>query len=260
MKKYKEIFDVFTNDFKIIEISEDNTYQPNAMTFCSCGKCFDKTKIAQEIQPPNRSVREPQFPENQPPAPPQQNRPPLMQPPAPPQTNQPPRPTPPPQNPPQQNFPRPEPPRPVPPPPPMPSRPSIPAGNRAVRLTEEIYYGLGNLQNFYTQLAQTSPVEYQNTFNSFANETIILRGAVAEIYRTLTGRTIPPFSPFYQQQTPSGDFCIDLRTAKNLLASLSNSVLNLIRLVDIDSINRQLIIISVTLNNQTNFLNSIPPC
>ena len=157
--------------------------------------------------------------------------------------------------PPQQPLPQPIPPKP-PLTPPRPQQPSV--SKRVVGLVVEIYYELGNLRSLYNQLAGFAPRENDVTLlNSYANEVLVLQGAMNEIHKTLTGEILPPTSNLYLTPVLTGDYCTDLNTTYKFIVNLNSKVLRLIRIIDISSINRQLAIISATLNNQINVLNSL---
>lgn len=301
-KDYIEVFDVYTNDYKLVEKpKENNNYnksvrsrnnyslffrKPFSNRFCNKtnGKVENALSISnnyennnnkeennkvyykkeqekqlnnlinpnsisdtqppvQEIQQPNNLV-ENNFQE--------QPQPQLIQPPQ--QTPQQPK-----QNssqqPPQQPLPQPIPPKP-PLTPPRPQQPSV--SKRVVDLVVEIYYELGNLRSLYNQLAGFAPRENDVTLlNSYANEVLVLQGAMNEIHKTLTGEILPPTSNLYLTPVLTGDYCTDLNTTYKFIVNLNSKVLRLIRIIDISSINRQLAIISATLNNQINVLNSL---
>jgi len=143
--------------------------------------------------------------------------------------------------------------------PPFQPRPIVPpASNRAFLLLTELYYELGNLQSLYSQIATYAPdVNASSQLNAYANEVFILRQAVFEIYRTLTGRILPPASGRYLSPILTGDYCTDLGITYNLASAITTILLQLIRIIDVNSINRQLAIISATINNQMNGLNNL---
>ena len=195
---------------------------------------------------------------------------PTFPPPTPPSTipvPQPPSPIPPPARPPISPTPTPRPPmQPTPPaprppmqstPPPRPPMPQ-PASNRAILLLTELYYDLGNLRILYLQVATYAPdINSANQLNTYANEIFILRQTILEIYRTLTGRTLPPTSNIYLTPFLTGDYCTDLGIIYNFTSSISTIILQLLRIIDINTINRQLTIILVTINNQMIGLNNL---
>ena len=326
-KDYIEVFDVYTNDYKLVEKpKENNNYnksvrsrnnyslffrKPFSNRFCNKtnGKAENALSISnnyennnnkeennkvyykkeqekqlnnlidpnsisdtqppvQEIQQPNNLVEnnfqeqpQPQLiqPPQQTPQQPKQNSP--QQPPQ--QTPQQPKqnsPQQPPQQPPQQQPPQQPLPQPIPPKPPLtPPRPQQPSvSKRVVDLVVEIYYELGILRSLYNQLAGFAPRENDVTLlNSYANEVLVLQGAMNEIHKTLTGKILPPTSNLYLTPVLTGDYCTDLNTTYKFIVNLNSKVLRLIRIIDISSINRQLAIISATLNNQINVLNSL---
>ncbi|MDD4686311.1 MAG: hypothetical protein PHI76_03425 [Clostridia bacterium] len=143
--------------------------------------------------------------------------------------------------------------------PPFQPRPIVPpASNRAFLLLTELYYELGNLQSLYMQIATYAPdVNASSQLNAYANEVFILNQAVFEIYRTLTGRILPPTSNRYPTPILTGDYCTDLGIAYNLASSISTIILQLIRIIDVNNINRQLVIISATINNQMSGINNL---
>lgn len=133
-----------------------------------------------------------------------------------------------------------------------------PASNRAISLLTELYYNLGNLQILYLQLATYAPdINSANQLNTYANEVFILRQTVLEIYRTLTGRTLPPTSNRYLIPVLTGNYCTDLGTVYGFASSISALILQLLRIIDINTINRQLTIILATINNQLIGLNNL---
>lgn len=156
--------------------------------------------------------------------------------------------------------PRPRPPAPRPPfvPTPPVFPPFPPASNRAILLFTQLYYELGNLQILYLQLAGYAPdVNSASQLNGYANEVLILRQSVLQIYRTLTGRTLPATSSRFLPPVLTGDYCTDLGIVYSYANSISSNLLQLIRIVDINNINRQLSIILATMNNQIIGLNNL---
>lgn len=136
--------------------------------------------------------------------------------------------------------------------------PFPPASNRAILLLTQLYYDLGNLQFLYLQLASYTPdVNSASQLNTYANEVLILRQTVLEIYRTLTGRTLLPTSSRYLAPALTGDYCTDLGIVYNFASSISSVILQLLRIIDINTINRQLTIILATINNQLIGLNNL---
>ena len=235
-EKYIEVYDSFINDYKLVEkapqaksLSQSSFRTP----FCFRGRNREKQSVNNQGELPESERRQRDF--QQPSQPP--NIPPLSRP-RPPELPRPPEPM------------RPQPPRPLPPPP--------PAGNRTTRLVRELYYKLGNLELLYSQLSASAPSQEESTqLSSYANETLILQNAMAEIYRTLTGRAINIPNRDFPLPVLTGEYCPDLTTTYNYLSNISTEILRLIRIVDINSINRQLIIISTTITNQLNGLNNI---
>ena len=137
-------------------------------------------------------------------------------------------------------------------PPNMPPRPPYPEFNYAVFLSRRVYWQLATLIDLYENLRSYNL--NPTTFNNLISQTELLRVTMYNIYRRLSGNNLI-FGA--KDNIPlTGDFCSDLQTTYNYLTELNTNLFYLQRLVDINDINRQLIISLTVITNQLNTLNS----
>lgn len=140
-----------------------------------------------------------------------------------------------------------------------PARPSnpqpMPPANASVVLARNAYNKLITLNALYQSLAINNP-ENADLFNDLASETAILQATMLSIYQNLTGNN---FIPAQNQTAPvlSGNLCKDLIITQNLLQNIIDTVISLQRSVNVQSIDRQLAIITATLFSQKNKLSSL---
>lgn len=138
-------------------------------------------------------------------------------------------------------------------PPRPPQFPSFP-GRQPVELSRDIYNKLNILTMLYQNLLNFN-TDYDAQFQEMISELRIVTFAMLRIYQDLSGRQNIPIQ---NQRIPSFDnFCQGVTVASNYLRGIMFDVRNLQRLTDIQSIDRQLIIINFTLQAQQSQLQQI---
>ena len=139
------------------------------------------------------------------------------------------------------------PPRPIFPPwrPPSPPAPP-PRPNPAVRLSREIYQNLDVLIRVYRDLQRYDGADVEE-IRALENQTLIMRATMGNIYRTLSGNTLLP--PSIDSLNLDENYCVALSQTRDLVDEISNDMLNLMRLVSISSVDRQLLILNATLSS-----------
>lgn len=151
------------------------------------------------------------------------------------------------QRPPQPNRP---PPRPTPPPRPVPPPPA----NQAVRLSRDIYNDLDALVNAYSDLIELDDHGSQRLEN-LRSQTLIMRATMGNIYRTLSGNPLPPFENRKLKLTDN--YCASLKIVADFIDEIIDKMINLMRLVAIPAIDRQLLILNATLSSQQRALTNL---
>ena len=148
-------------------------------------------------------------------------------------------------------------PQPSPTPPQQPPQPTqaYPTANQSVALARDSYNQLKILNSLYQSLAVS---DCRNTalYNDLISQTDILISTVLSIYQLLSGTT---FVPEQNQKSPklTGENCIDRKLTEAYIQEVLNTILNLQRSVNVDNIDRQLMIISTTLLSQRSQLISL---
>ena len=132
------------------------------------------------------------------------------------------------------------PPRPDPPPPP-------PVTNPAANLSGEIYNDLDTLLLAYRDLQEYADVD-KELFSNFENQTLILRTTMGNIYRALSSNALPPLNK--NRLKLEENLCANYNKVANFAGDVSDKVVDLLGLVNISSIDRQLWIINATLISQ----------
>ncbi len=133
--------------------------------------------------------------------------------------------------------------------------PHMPAPNSSVAIARNAYNRLATLDSLYQTMAVTYP-ENAELFNDLANETAILQATMLTIYQTLSGNNFLPAQE-HNKPTISGNLCSDLITIQNYLQNTIDTVIALQRSVNVQSIDRQLAIITATLFSQKGRLSSL---
>ena len=130
-----------------------------------------------------------------------------------------------------------------------PNNPSHPPykPNYAVKLSREIYNDFDVLIKAYKDLLKISN-EDELKINNLENQMLILKATMGNIYRTLSGNTLPPLSG--QKIDLKDNYCASLYIIAEYLEFTNEKVIKLMQAVSIQSIDRQLFIINATLNTQ----------
>ena len=221
-KNLKVVFDEISQEYVVTdalsESSLNSSAKKNAKPFSFLTKLFSQQQNQSQEEQPDPVQR-----------PPQPNRPPLPQSPPPPRPL-PPRPTPPP--------------RPVPPPP----------ANHAVRLSRDIYNDLDALVNAYSDLIELDDRDSQRLEN-LRSQTLIMRATMGNIYRTLSGNPLPPFENRKLKLTDN--YCASLKNVADFIDEIIDKMINLMRLVAIPAIDRQLLILNAALSSQQRALTNL---
>lgn len=154
--------------------------------------------------------------------------------------------------------PRPQPmPQPMPQPPAQRRRPSFPLpppGPRAVRLAADIYRQVRALENTYEQLARIAPRNQVDQIQRMQRETRLLAIPALNIYIALSGNVALGLSRPPSSDLPN-NYCAALRITFNRASNLNDDIVALQRLVNIPSIDRQLIIMGSVLQRQLTTMN-----
>lgn len=132
--------------------------------------------------------------------------------------------------------------------PPMPPQnPPFPNQQQPVELSRNIYNKLNILNMLYQDL-QNFNTSYNEQFRDMISELRIITFAMLRIYQDLSGRQNVPIQ---NQRKPNfGSFYQGVVVTSNYLRSIMFDVRNLQRMVDVQNIDRQLIIINFTLQAQ----------
>lgn len=138
-------------------------------------------------------------------------------------------------------------------PPHSPSRPQLP--NSPVVISRNLYNRLLVLGSLYETMASFYP-QNRELFDSLYNETLVLQSTMLMIYQSLSGNN---FRPEQNRNTPTltSNLCQDLIIVQNYLQETIDLTLSLQRAVNVQSIDRQLIIIYATLISQKSKLSSL---
>lgn len=140
--------------------------------------------------------------------------------------------------------------------PPMSPRPPRPPvdSNPAVRVSRQIYNDLDMLVKAYRFLRQLDN-RNARTLENLESQARIMRSTMGNIFRTLSGRPLPPLRG--RQLELDENYCASLKKVADFTNEISQRVLVLMRLVNISNIDRQLLIINVTLNSQNQILTNL---
>lgn len=139
-----------------------------------------------------------------------------------------------------------QPPRPTPPPRPNPP-PPLPSGSQAIRLSRDIYNDLDALVNAYRQLQDFAEADTQ-TFENLESQTLIMRATMGNIYRTLSGSPLPPLSG--RRIELAENYCASLGIVADFIGDIIDKMIDLMVLINVSSIDRQLLILNATLSSQ----------
>ena len=130
-----------------------------------------------------------------------------------------------------------------------------PTANQSVTLARDAYNQLKILNSLYQTLSLS---DCNNTalYNDLITQTDILISTVLSIYQLLSGTSVVPEQ---NQKSPvlTGEKCIDRKLTERYIQEVLNTILNLQRSVNVDNIDRQLMIISTTLLSQKSQLISL---
>ena len=139
--------------------------------------------------------------------------------------------------------------------PPMPPPPNMPPQfNYAVFLARNIYWQIVTLMDLYEQLILQNPANAP-MFNSMKSQLELLRITMLNIYRRLSGNNF--IFGRSEKIELSSNYCTALQETYDYLSNLNGNVFYLQRLVNINDIDRQLIIMLATLNTQLNNINNL---
>lgn len=242
-KRFIEVFDSLAQDYILTNM--DNPQYKNIIDAIFPGRDTYsegyegeqewEDAVMASIEPEERPLR----PRQQQPM--QQAQPQLMQqPPRPQPMPQPPRPQPPRQQQPQPGFPL--------------FPPRRPPGARAQRLAGDIYRQIRALESAYEQLARIAPRGQVEQLMRMQREMRLLAIPALNIFIALSGNLTPNLPRGSAERLPN-NYCAALRLTFNRANDLYDDVLALQRLVNIPSIDRQLIIIAAVIQRQLTTMN-----
>lgn len=222
--KFAQKYEPLTDSFVVVQNANEEAPKPKREPF-SFFKFKARAKVmeSEQVQP----IENPEQMENI-------SRPPTQ--------------TPPPSN---QNPSRPAPPF-TPPAPPT-QRP--PMQHNVVTLAKNFYNRLVVLGLLYSEMERLCPQNAQ-IFEELHSENLILQSTSLLIYQSLSGNN---YRPEQNKTTPtlSGNLCQDLIVVQNYLQETIELCLALQRSVNVQNIDRQLIILSTTLLSQKSKLSSL---
>lgn len=124
-----------------------------------------------------------------------------------------------------------------------------------VDLSKELYNRIKILSSLYNSMATIDPAN-ANEYKTLAGETQILQNTTLSIYQILSGNNNVPeqtlSTPTLSNSTPTA-----LGTVQEFLQTIIDTSLKLQRVVNVDNINRQLVIVTATLLSQKNKLSAL---
>lgn len=120
----------------------------------------------------------------------------------------------------------------------------------------QTYFDMLTMSEIYNQLIRIAPtVQTANTLETLNNEMRVMSFTMLNIYRQLSANIVTPRPPRF---VPIGNnFCGGLNTAINQLNIILFDLIRLTRLVNIQNINRQLLIMITITQNQISTLNNM---
>jgi hypothetical protein len=136
----------------------------------------------------------------------------------------------------------------------LPLFPRRPQSTRAARLAGDIYRQIRSLETMYEQLARIAPRGQVEQLLRMQREMRLLAIPALNIYIALSGNFTPIISRGAPESFPN-NYCAALRVTFNRANDLYDDVLALQRLVNIASIDRQLIIIASVVQRQLTTMN-----
>ena len=130
-----------------------------------------------------------------------------------------------------------------------------PVSNPAVSISKDLYNMLKILESLYQNLSLTD-FENSSLYDELAAETSILSSTMLSIYQLLSGTTSIPNQ---NQKAPilTGEICSDRITVEKYIQKTINYLLKLQNMINVDNIDRQLVIITLTLFSQKNQLKDL---
>lgn len=126
--------------------------------------------------------------------------------------------------------------------------------NPAVRLAREIYLNFNNLLNAYKSLRLMAD-KNKDDFKNLENQTLIMRSTIFNIYRALSGISKTLFDD--EKFELRDQECVAIEQTQKLVDKLTDDTIKLMRLIEVQKIDRQLLILNATLLSQQKSLEKL---
>ncbi len=130
---------------------------------------------------------------------------------------------------------------------PKPPQQRPPQINSVVKLSREIYLKLNDLVKAYRMLQVMSSKDKEE-LRGLENQALIMRSTMFNIYRSLSGNSKPPFVDDKFQLDEQ--YCVAIEQTRKLVEELTKDILRLMQSIEVQKIDRQLLIINATLLTQ----------